>query len=238
MTRKDVTWRVFLPAALAWLLLVAGGGGACAQDAQWLFDRGKSALAQPNYLAAAEYLYAYLQIDHELLDQHPGFRQAVEDHLDYAEAQIRAAILAKEQLDQYGSVVGVEVESGGKFDAPGAPRQKVSKPFHLPAAPPRPQQPLGNRPRRTVTAAPGAVVEASKTIALAGPSRTIAFPGAQPLAPVARDAQNRELELLREKFAQLQQEHATLQKRYVLMEDSCRQLGQEYRKTRERFENR
>ncbi len=210
-------------------------GPAAAQDAQMLFDQGKSALSRRDFVAALEYLFAYLQVDRALLEKHPDFRQAVKENLAWAEGQVRAALEAKRQLDRAGKVVSVEVETGGKFDAPGQQPARVLRPFRSPQGPPPPGRSLGERPPAPAEQAvfrmePGPSSNAPMSVDRA---RLSDLSAVQPGGPsdVAR-----KLEVLQERCAALRRDHSELKEAYERLGVRYRELKSEYLALRRRLE--
>ncbi len=101
------------------------------------YQKGKQFYEKGDYLAAAENLFAFLQLAGGGLDS--STRNAVKQALRFSEDQIRVALDTKRQLDATGKVVEVVVETGGKADQ--GQRTTKRKTFR----PPRP--PGGAKPR-------------------------------------------------------------------------------------------
>jgi hypothetical protein len=103
------------------------------------YQRGKRHYEEGRYLAAAENLFAFMEMAGDGVDE--PTRQAVRQALDYCEGEIRVAIATKRELDATGKVVEVVVETSGKADT--ARPTKKNKGFRMPPpqAGPKPRLP-------------------------------------------------------------------------------------------------
>lgn len=93
-----------------------------------LFDNGISSYQNNDYVNTVKYLYAYYQLNNQTITNQS--QQELLDVINYAEDKINVALRTKEELDKYGQVTEVVVESGGKMDSFGS--GKTTKGFNAP----------------------------------------------------------------------------------------------------------
>lgn len=134
-----------LPLAAGLVLGLVAHAASGADPAQ-LYTRGKAAFDRPDpdFVVALEYLAAYREAAADVLAGDASFRRSLDQAIDYASAELSLALATKRQLDKYGEVREVTIETGGKLDTAGSSKQEVS--VRLPARhlPPKPR--LASRP--------------------------------------------------------------------------------------------
>ncbi len=127
------------------------------------YQRGKRHYEEGRYLAAAQNLFAYIEVAGDGIDG--PTRDAVRQALDYCEGEIRVAIATKRELDATGKVVEVVVETSGKADT--ARPTKKSKSFRMP--PPQ-VGPKPRLPRAPKVGRPAALHGVAKPLVVAPPT--------------------------------------------------------------------
>lgn len=114
-----------------------------------LFDNGISSYQKNDYVNTVKYLYAYYQLNNQTITNQS--RQELLDVINYAEDKIYVALRTKEELDKYGQVTEVVIESGGKMDSFGS--GKTTKGFNAPADVSRKKPHLPNIKKKLKSAA-------------------------------------------------------------------------------------
>ena len=120
----------FLGIMATWLMTSAPAA-VCGETPEELYAAGKRHYESGRYLAAAERLFALLQMAGEALDR--PTRQSVMQALDYSEDQIQLSVDTRRQLDAAGRVVEIVVATEDPEDPNGPVTRQ--KPFNSP--PPR-----------------------------------------------------------------------------------------------------
>ncbi len=139
---------------MATFLMTSAPAAVCGETPEELYAAGKRHYESGRYLAAAERLFALLQIAGDGLDR--PTRQSVMQALDYSEDQVQLSVETRRQLDATGQVVEVVVASEDPEDQSVQITQR--KPFRSP--PPRvrfkpmlPQSPQIRKPNDPFAAA-------------------------------------------------------------------------------------
>jgi hypothetical protein len=132
--------------AVTALVLLLGTRFLKASSAEELYQRGKEAFNQPDYLLAVEHLVVFREVTAGSLDAETV--KAVEAAITYSEQQLRTALSTKEALDKYGSVLTIVTD--GKVDDPRAPARtkKVSLPKTPAGVKPTLPDKAGGRPKQ------------------------------------------------------------------------------------------
>lgn len=110
------------------VLLIFCFADVYAGRADQIYDQGISAYQSNDYVTTVKKLYAYLQLNHESI--HDQSKREIRDLIDFAEGELRVAILTKAELDKHGYVTEVVVVSEGKFD--GGTTKKSTERFNAP----------------------------------------------------------------------------------------------------------
>ncbi len=94
-----------------------------AQAPENIYQTGKKAFDDGDYLQAVKYLFAYQRLVEGNIDQ--GLAKALAAAIEFCDTQILLALRTKQNLDKYGHITEVVIESSGKAD--GIARKSTRK---------------------------------------------------------------------------------------------------------------
>jgi len=192
-----------------------------------VYNQGKSAFEREDCLAAVKFLFAYQQLVGGEID--PGMNDKIGSAIAYCDEQILLAIRTKQDLDRYGQITEVVVESSGKADSGAS--HKTTKAYRPPQGKHVPKPALPSSPPE------------AKTQHLPSPRANEPLKIDHPLKkaePVdlkkKNEALEKELALLKKRYELLQMKYQRRTETYDALKDECRQLLRQYKELKDRQE--
>lgn len=215
---------------MACLIVLFFGGtawatGAYGADATAFYQTGKEAYnrADPDYLTAAKYLFAYLKVAEDQTDK--DLIDAINDAITYSDEMIFQALRTKKELDEKGHVVEVVIETSGSAD--GYNSQKKNEKFQMPSGPQRFKPRLPTNVPQTGT---GNQTETSGNVHLIKPIQTFNL-SAQSDASAQTETFEKEIEELKlrnksmaNEYKEQKKAYEKLKDKYISLEEKCRAL--------------
>lgn len=212
-------WRTVYPIVMLIGALAAWAFGAYAAGAEAIYRTGKAAFEKNDYLSAAKHLFAYRNIAKDQIDE--ALLNSINDALSYCDDQITLALRTKEELDKYGHVTEVVIETSGKAD--DATVRRETRNFHKPTGRQR------RKPRL-----PADLPQATTDTPTATTGRHMIIP-MQPTTPSDQTEAAAQTETLEKEIKELKLRNKQLDKKYTQRTEDYAALKARYKRLAEEY---